>query len=117
MGSQGTAFMFRQSLNDLPEEIAVKILSQITDQSTLHNLVLTSRRVYRICLPLLYRYITHEMYHHPPRIHSAIRTLLKKPELAQKVEFVAIKHPQACENFWDLKSWATYDNIQPFLSI
>jgi hypothetical protein len=111
MGSQPQALIFRQSLDDLPDELAVKIISQVTDQSTLYSLALTSRRVYSISLPFLYRNISHEMYHHPPRIHSAIRTLLRKPELAEKVEFVAIKHPQACENFWDLKSWAMYDLI------
>jgi hypothetical protein len=102
-----------QSIDDFPDELVVKIIAQVKDQCTLHSIVFTSKRLYRISLPLLYRTISHQMYKHPPMVHAAIRTLLKKPELAQRVESVALRHPRQCESFSDLKSWARYEQIQP----
>jgi hypothetical protein len=111
MGSQPVPL--RQSIDDVPDELVVKIISQVTDHLTLYSIVFTSRRLYRISLPFLYRTISQQMYKHPPMVHAAIRTLLKKPELAQRVEAVALRHPRQCENFSDLKSWARYEQIQP----
>jgi hypothetical protein len=105
MGSIPT---LRKSLHDIPDELALKIFSQANDRQTLYNLCFTSKRVYRIALPFLYRNIDHQMYKHPPMIHSAIRTLLKKPELAQKVEMIGIREPKPCDYFWDYTSWARW---------
>lgn len=45
------------------------------------------------------------MYKDPPLIHSAVRTLLKKPELAAKVETIAIRDPEPCPEFFNLTTW------------
>ncbi|KAF2430748.1 hypothetical protein EJ08DRAFT_733995 [Tothia fuscella] len=104
----GSTAIFRQSINDFPEELALKVISQVADRSTLYNLLFSSKRIYRITLPILYRSIDHQMYKHPPMIHSAVRTLLLKPELARKVEMIGIRDPKPCQQFWDLKSWGRW---------
>ncbi|KIW05133.1 uncharacterized protein PV09_03685 [Verruconis gallopava] len=98
---------FRQSMDDLPDELALKVLSY-ADQATLYHCILTSKRIYRISLPLLYRQVSHHMYSEPSKIQSAVRTLIKRPELASKVEIVALCDPVQNDNFWDIKSWTEW---------
>jgi hypothetical protein len=99
-------------MNDLPDEMVVKIVAYVRNTRALYNLALTSQRMYRISLPFLYARITHFMYQEPGRLHSAIRTLIRRPDLAAKVQYVALRDPIQSESFWDLKSWAVWAAVK-----
>lgn len=99
-------------MNDLPDELAVKIIELVRTTRTLYNLALVSQRIYRITLPFLYARISHYMYQEPYRLHSAIRTLLRRPDLAGKVQYVALRDPFPNDSFWDLKSWTVWAAIK-----
>ncbi|QDS76402.1 hypothetical protein FKW77_003899 [Venturia effusa] len=100
------------SLNDLPDEMIVKIIENVRLTCTLYNLSLTSHRLYRITLPFLYVRISHYMYQEPKRLHSAIRTLIRRPDLAAKVQYVALRDPIQNDSFFDLKSWAVWAAVK-----
>jgi len=100
----GSKPAFRQSMDDLPDELALKVLSY-SDRLTLYRCIQTSKRISRIAMPLLYREISHNMYSSPSKLQSAIRQLLLQPELASKVETIALCDPQQNDSFWDSKSW------------
>lgn len=104
MGSQP---QFRQSIDDLPDELALKVLSYV-DARTLYRCLQTSRRVSRISMPLLYRKLSHHMYSSPSKLQAAVRTLLQRPELVSKVEVISIRDPIQNDNFWDAKSWKNW---------
>lgn len=103
----GSAVLLSLSLHDFPDELVEKFILHL-DTSALYNCALSSKRLYRIALPFLYRKITHRMYEHPPRLHSAIRTMIRRPELAQRVETIVLRDPAPSTSFWDMKSWAAW---------
>ncbi|KAE9962244.1 hypothetical protein BLS_000616 [Venturia inaequalis] len=100
------------SLSDLPDEMIVKIIEYIGVTRTLYSLSLTSHRLYRITLPFLYAAISHHMYQEPKRLQSAVRTLIRRPDLAAKVQYVALHDPIQNDSFFDLKSWAVWAAIK-----
>jgi hypothetical protein len=98
---------FRQSIDDLPDELVLKILT-CCDSQMLYSCILSSRRIYRFSLPLLYRKITHHMYSQPSKLQSAVKTLIRRPELATRVEAIALCDPTQNDSFWDIKSWTEW---------
>lgn len=101
-----------KSINDLPDELIVKIIEYIRLTRTLYDLSNTSQRLYRITMPFLYARISHYMYQEPQRLHSAIRTLIRRPDLAAKVQYVALRDPIQNDSFFDLKSWAVWAAVK-----
>lgn len=99
-------------MSDLPDELIIKIIEYIQITRALYNLSLTSQRLYRITLPFLYARISHYMYQEPERLHSAIRTLIRRPDLAAKVKYVALRDPIQNDTFFDLKSWAVWAAVK-----
>jgi hypothetical protein len=98
---------FRRSMDDLPDELALKVLSH-ADTKTLYRCIQTTKRIYRISMPLLYRKVSHNMYSKPSKLQSAVRTLLRQPELQPRVHTIALCDPQQNDNFWDSKSWKAW---------
>lgn len=94
-------------MDDLPDELALKVLSY-SDRATLFRCIQTTKRISRIAMPLLYRKVSHNMYSVPSKVQSAVRQLLRQPELATKVETIALCDPQQNDNFWDTKSWINW---------
>jgi hypothetical protein len=92
-------------MHDLPDELVAKVIGNVRYAGALYNLALTSHRIYRITLPILYTRISHHLYQEPRRLHSAIRTLIRRPDLAAKIRSVAIRDPIQNDSYWDLKSW------------
>lgn len=88
------------------------IIESIRCTRTLYNLTITSKRMYRVALPFLYARISHYMYQEPKRLHSAIRTLIQNPELAAKVQYVALCDPIQNDSFFDLKSWEVWAAVK-----
>lgn len=99
-------------MNDLPDEMIVKIIDYIRITRTLYNLSLTSQRLHRITLPFLYARVSHHMYQEPKRLQSAVRTLISRPDLAAKVQYVALRDPIQNDSFFDLKSWAVWAAVK-----
>ena len=94
-----------KSVDDIPDELLQDIVSSIEDQKTLHSLRLTSRRVGRIALPLLYRRFTHRLFQKPARLHCFLRSIIRNAYLARETSSVELLNPMKCDRFWDLDSW------------
>ncbi|TID13759.1 hypothetical protein E6O75_ATG01737 [Venturia nashicola] len=101
-----------KSMNQLPDELIAKIIEYIHITRSLYSLSLVSQRFYRITLPFLYAAISHYMYQEPKRLQSAIRTLIRRPDLAAKVQHVALRDPRQNDSFFDLKSWAVWAAVK-----
>jgi hypothetical protein len=110
--AMGSVALLRLSMNDLPDELAVKFIEYVRATQTLYNLALTSHRMYRISLPFLYARISHYMYQEPGRLHSAIRTLIRRPDLAAKVQYLALRDPIQNDSFFDLRSWQIWAKVK-----
>lgn len=106
-----------RSINDLPDELIQNIILRREDKQTLHSLCFVSKRIYGITLPRLYRRFTHRLFQRPQRLHSFLRTILGRPELASACVDIEIRDPERCTDYWDLDSWRTWagNNYIPVL--
>lgn len=72
------------SLNDLPDEVAVKIISGIQDRQCLYNLCLTSRRCQSLSAPVLYSDLNNCTC-----LHKLASTLVDHPHHTKEIQQLA----------------------------
>lgn len=95
-----------RSINDFPDELVQVIIARNEDdKETLHSLCFVSKRIHGITLPYLYKRFSHRMYQRPQRLHSFLRSILARPDLASACVHIEIRDPERCTDFWDMDSW------------
>lgn len=100
-------------MDGLPDELTQHILSLVDDQTseTLWAFCLAYKALNRCATPMLYRKFSHRMYERPARLHSFLRTIMAKPELAEEVQAVELKDPERTDKYWDLDTWKDWAAI------
>ncbi|KAF2726935.1 hypothetical protein EJ04DRAFT_582378 [Polyplosphaeria fusca] len=72
---------------DLPTELVEQIVSYCHDQNALHSLTCTSKLLYSVTLPFLYRHVDLRVSPRGiPRVDSLFFEIRKKPELANTIQ-------------------------------
>ena len=106
-----------RSIDHFPDELIQNIISRNDDKQTLYSLCFVSKRIHGITLPYLYRRFTHRMFERPQRLHTFLRSILHRPELALACEHIELLDPETSVDYWDLDSWRGWaeENYFPVL--
>lgn len=103
--SSQTAANTAPTLDGLPEELLHNVLRFVQSQRDFLSLCRTSSRYNRAASPRLYSSFKHELYQQPERLHSFLRNIVRRPDLADCVSHVTLTHQQRGKSFYDLRTW------------